>query len=963
MMPGIVITWSALWCLLLLEPCMASPMIAARTATQPVAGLHADPVPATGRLRLGFPNDRAPISHGSAWRPQGMLPGLLRMFPADTFELHAWPAAELRQRLRRGQLEAVIGLPERDLPPDWLRSSAYLRVPNLMLTRRLGRVMLEAEDLRGLTVGAMDPLPVRSVATARHVVPASDAVQALAMLRAGSVEVVIGNALLLDHARRIAYDRIAATAAAPAGFDDVMVVGVAPRWEAWLRDYERRWQQLSASERAALQVPVRIAPTRLQPDGLARPLGIAGLLLALAGIALVHANGYWKLRREVRRRRTLQRRIDEVSNNLPVVVFQARRERGGRIHLELLAGDTPQMFSASPRELQAEPARILGAIEAADRMRVLATLMRGVRRVCAVSLRFDAHGVRGLRCIDMHAWPSVDAANEQRWTGYWMDVSDADIREQAIANAHATASEHAVERTRLVSALGSGIGEPMHALQAQLSLLHGSPLDGEQRAALSSLEDASAMLSRILDDVLDVSAGDEGDMALQSAPLDLRQLLGSVETLLRPVALAKGLDLHQQVDSAVAGWLQADGTRIRQVLFNLVGNAIKFTAQGSVAVVVQVLVDDEATQRIRIDVVDTGVGIAPDRQEAVFEPFAQAGVSTTRHYGGTGLGLGICRRLVTRMGGTLVLRSALGAGTVVRVELDLQRTPLAGNDAIAAAARRAADVGQQAAARQPTAAADAPAAASGTQVLVVEDHPTQQLLMQWWLRGMGLDVAVAIDGHQALQAWRSETPALVFTDDRMPGLGGAALVEQIRDEERRDGRPRVPIIGMSADVDGMRGVDVDRVLAKPISQRALRDAIAGLLPGGDTPDATVAPHTVGFEASDTPSLASLVIRFGSHEVARELVRTLRMSMEEDLLLLQEHWMLHDEVAVSQRLHRIAGGAGSLGLRALALRLRGLSDAQTMLDEHTRQALQSRLWRCIDHLRGLEQAPHEQATRD
>lgn len=678
------------------------------------------------------------------------------------------------------------------------------------------------------------------------------------------------------------------------------------------------------------------------PAGSGMEIVVAVLLLAFAGIALVHVNGYWKLRREVRLRKELQRRIDEVSDNLPVVVFQARRERDGRIHLELLAGDTPQLFSAAPRELKTDPSRILAAVCTPDRTRVLSGLMRAVRRICPVSLQFTAQGVRGVRCISMHAWPTLGPANEQRWTGYWMDVSEEHARGQAIARAHARAEAEVESRGRLIATLGTGIRGPMHALLQRMAVLRGGELDAHQRAALDSLEDASVMLARILEDVLALSTTEDADMVLHSTPVDLRAVLDNVRQLLQPVAAGKGLQLGQQVDPRLARWLRVDGTRLRQILFNLVGNAIKFTERGEVSMQVHVAEDTMEVQRLRIEVHDTGIGIAAERQEAVFEPFAQAETFTARRYGGTGLGLGICRRLVRRMGGNLQLHSIPGEGTVFAVELPL---PHAMPDPAVAD-------GDSASLPGPSSIA----AGNVPRVLVAEDHPTQQLLMQWWLRGLGLEVDVAGDGEQALELWRQGNPVLVFTDDQMPGLGGRELVHGIREEERTQGRMRVPIIGMSAEVDGMRGVSLDHLLAKPISKRALIEAVNGVLPGlleGLGKAGT--PKAAASAPEDELSLAGLGERFGSVDIARELVHSLRTSLDEDLQALRQEWDEGALEAAMHRLHRLAGGVGSIGLHALAVNLRELSEARAPVDAARREALQARLQHVIQHLRNLEAA--------
>jgi len=214
-------------------------------------------------------------------------------------------------------------------------------------------------------------------------------------------------------------------------------------------------------------------------------------------------------------------------------------------------------------------------------------------------------------------------------------------------------------------------------------------------------------------------------------------------------------------------------------------------------------------------------------------------------------------------------------------------------------------------------------------------------------------VEVASDGLQALASWRRDPPRLLFTDEQMPGLTGAELVQRIRREEQERGRPPGPIIGMTADTDGMRGMALDHVLAKPISRRTLHEAIARVAPGLLAGGAAAAGSCPAVDPTDAPTLASLAARFGNEDAARQLVHTLRASLEEDAVVLEEAWRQADPHVASQRLHRMAGGVGSLGLVALAAHLRELNEAQAPLSRAERDQLRSRLQRCIAHLRQLE----------
>ena len=898
------------------------------------------------QVRLGYPTDRAPLASGSGDAPRGAVAALLPLLPLERITLHPGPAATLHAAAAEGRLDAVIGLPPRSLPASWRQGPIALRVPNGVASREGDGLILQPHDLRHRRVAVLDPLPPSVAGLPGRILRARDAAHALAMLHSGQVDAVVANVLLLADVRPASHDD-GLVINPVAGFDDVLGLSVAPDCSGLLLAYERQWMRSPDAARRAVRQAVAVHGTA---PGWMPSLALLGAVAALGAIGLLHARGYARLRDAGRRRRQLQRRVEEVTGNLPVVVFQAQRARDGRLAIDMLAGDTPQLFSASPNELRDDPSRLLAAVCGRDRKRVMATLLRAVTRTQPVDLRFRAAGVRGLRSVRMRAWPMLDGAGRQHWSGYWMDVSDADSRERAIQQAHADAARDADVRGQWVSTLGLGISAPMRNLLRHLQTLQREPLDARQRAALAALEDAATMLERILQDVAALSVGDGPAMALQCAPVDVPGLVRSVDALLRPIALSKSLEMRLHLDECLAGRLMGDGTRLRQILFNLVGNAIKFTEQGYVSLHVQVMHETASAQQLRIEVADSGIGIAPERQQAIFTPFAQAGVATARTHGGTGLGLGICRQLVRAMGGQLRLHSEPARGTRVVLQLWLPRAAAAAPPAVS-----------------PRQAAQGMVPAAGTppaRVLVVEDHPTQQLLMQWWLRGLQLEVDVASDGEQAFAAWKTGRPDLVFTDDRMPGQGGGGLVQAIRQHERDAGWPPVPIIGMSAEPDHMRWMAVDHVLAKPITARRLREAIRRVMPALPLVEPSPAGALAGQACDDAvpavpavPPLAVLAQRFGSAAVAAELVCTLRCSLEEDLHALQAAWADADadagEKAAAQCLHRMAGGLGSLGLVELARWLRELNESDRPTCTAHRARIQSRLQDCIAQLNQLE----------
>jgi len=664
------------------------------------------------------------------------------------------------------------------------------------------------------------------------------------------------------------------------------------------------------------------------------------LLLGVLCIAAVDARLCLRLLQALRRRRLLQQRLAELGDNLPAVVYEARVDEHGRLRLPFVAGDALQLFAVPAPVLQQQPARLLRAVLREDRRALLAALRRSA---CGTPLdtTFRAQGVHGVRTVAMRAWPRAGVRARSRptpWCGYWMDDSLAQARRAGHDAQCRRAQFEARARDRLLQVLGQGMRGPLQELQQAVRSLHGSTLPGRARKAVDALQQATGMLEQIVAEVLEDPVDDAGALPLRVMPADLRPLLRQVQQLMEPVAGSKGLSLRLQIDPRVATVLCVDALRLRQVLLNLIGNALKFTHRGGVYVRVRVVADDAAHQRVRVQVLDSGIGIAPALQEAVFHPYRQGAAGTARHFGGTGLGLGICRGLVQRMGGRLSLHSRPGRGTRISVELPLAR-PI-----------------------PPSPLAEVPQ--SPAQVLVADDHPAHRLLLQWWLQGMGLHVHVVADGLQALQAWRLGRFRLLVCDQQMPGLSGTALAERIRQGEAMLQLPRMAIIGMTADRAAMSTAAIDHVLDRSATAESLQAAILQVCPAllSAAAPAAAAPVT-GVDDADADADAErealapqrLLQRFGSPERVRQLLQMLCSSLEDDLRRLQPTAPgacagAGHEVAAT--LHRISGALGTIGLCALSQGLRELSTRPPPLPAADLREVTGRLQRLLDHLRQL-----------
>jgi len=361
----------------------------------------------------------------------------------------------------------------------------------------------------------------------------------------------------------------------------------------------------------------------------------------------------------------------------------------------------------------------------------------------------------------------------------------------------------------LLAKVSHEIRTPISAIVGLSAMLRDTPLTRQQRDYLHTLDSETNGLLEIVDDLLDVSRATTGKLSLNPAPFDLRALVAETYGNHRPRALEKGLDAEVVLAPGFPAQVVGDPVRIRQVLLNLLRNAIKFTDSGSVRVE---LAGDPAspgeTVQALISVTDTGPGVRADQQQRIFEPFNQGDDSMTRRHGGTGLGLAIVRELVELMDGETGLDSQEGVGSRFWFRLALP---------VVAAPEPAADVART--------EADG---LEGCRVLVVEDHPIARLTAEHMLHGLGCEVDTATGGEEALAAWRKDRYDLILLDWQMPDLDGPQVAGIIRREEAAAQAPPVYIVAMTANAGGREeclAAGMDDYLAKPTKLTDLRRAV------------------------------------------------------------------------------------------------------------------------------------------
>ncbi|GAB4145676.1 MAG: hypothetical protein Tsb0016_15710 [Sphingomonadales bacterium] len=368
-------------------------------------------------------------------------------------------------------------------------------------------------------------------------------------------------------------------------------------------------------------------------------------------------------------------------------------------------------------------------------------------------------------------------------------------------------------KSQFLATMSHEIRTPMNAILGMAHMLGRGRLSGVQRQQLAVMTDASEALLALLNDILDLSKIESGCMEFERTDVALAALVESLQALWRPEADKKSLALDFTIAPGVPAVILADPTRLRQILSNLISNAIKFTKQG--AVTVTIAPDSTAPRTLLFCVRDTGIGIAPDVLPRLFDKFSQADSSTTRHYGGTGLGLAICKQLVDQLGGAIGCESAAGAGTHFWFSLPFE---------------------EQASAAVPAATttpADAACVPAPLHILVVEDNPLNQAVIEAMLREQGHRLTMANNGHEGVAAVGLERFDLVLMDVRMPEMDGVEATRRIR--AMGGDYAALPIIALTA--DSMAGdrerylaAGMSEYLAKPIRPAALHAMLSHFAP-------------------------------------------------------------------------------------------------------------------------------------
>lgn len=728
--------------------------------------------------------------------------------------------ADMLDALRAGRIHLVPFLTRTPARArDFAFSDPYLEMPHQIVARSDAPLYWDLNSLRGKRLALALQHPLRELLAERYpdirIVDAPSGQVAMDMVAAGDADAAVESKLFAN--LRIHSDnngrlrQVARVDELPAQFHFAAARGSAelvPLVNRALADIPQADRDRLMRRWVAVDVVPGFPWQRWLP--LMATAATALLLLAVA-------SAWWmrRLSKEVKRRTQAEQRLRAVADSLPGVVFQYITDAQGRLlhryvsdALDDFLGpglrNVPSLFEAVARRAPAPQAALLRAARA----ECLAT-----RQPFKQTALYN-HPLRGPRWLHCEAVVRELDGARIAWTGYVVDVSS----ERAL---QAELLEAVQAKNLFVASASHELRAPLQAITLALARLEAGPLDDAQRAVWQMAQQAAATLVQLIDDVLDLAHYDSGQLALRPAPVALPALLQQIIEPHRLAAQSRGLVLRLELSPALPAVVTLDALRLRQLLANLVGNAVKYTPAGEVLVRAGLDADGgtagDGNGWLRILVQDTGVGIAPAQQALLFTPFgAGTGGGLAGGERSHGLGLAICKRLVQAMQGELSLHSQPGAGTEV-----LLRLPL-----VAPSAQPLPD------------AAVAPAPPPrGSQVLLVDDDALSRLLLAELLRAAGYAVVEAADAEQALAAWQAQPVGAVISDRHMPGSDGPAMLRRIADEARARGLPPPCRILCTGHPGDPAALGVDAVLDKPVTLAALHRVLAacGVHPVSDLP--------------------------------------------------------------------------------------------------------------------------------
>jgi PAS domain S-box-containing protein len=539
--------------------------------------------------------------------------------------------------------------------------------------------------------------------------------------------------------------------------------------------------------------------------------------------------------------------FEHLAENTPGMIYKFVLSADGRASFPYASPGSRDIWEVDPESVKNDATPIINLIHPDD----LAPFHEAVMKSAAELSHWEFEGRMvtpsgKLKWFHAASRPELADNGDIVWQGLLMDISHQKQIEEELKVAKLKAESAARSKADFLANMSHEIRTPMNGVIGMAELLSKTELAPRQKYYVETIRSSAEVLLTILNDILDLSKMEAGKLLLHATVFDLRRTLEDVATLLAPRAFEKGLELIVRYDPKAPAQVFGDGVRLRQVLTNLIGNAIKFTASGHVLAQVEELGREGDSARLRVSVADTGIGISKDAMQRIFDKFEQADSSTSRKFGGSGLGLSISRQLVGLMGGELEADSELGRGATFRFELLLPvRDQALGQDVV-------------------------PSDFSRLRVLAVDDHPVNRELLGDVFDDWGVAHAEAASGEEALKLLRRAVAEgrpfdVAVLDFHMPSMDGLFLATAIRAEPEIDNIAMIVLSSSTYSEDQQRRLaelGIAAHLLKPLRQFQLRSVLADLLKNPAHPAAAGLGAPPAPIPAPTPAAAPAVFQSG-----------------------------------------------------------------------------------------------------